>query len=134
MAAVATYYGLGKKVKKPELEAGRENIRDLVTMFRAHAIGSENDMHLNHVGFQRLCHELRLGSHDLSNRLFAGKFILQLLETHGDVLRQIDCLFDCSDGCRQHGRGGRARVLEGRALHARALDRPEGPRRVRVQP
>lgn len=70
--AAATYYGLGKKAKKLELEKGRENIRDLVAIFRTHAIGSENDMHLNHVGFQSLCHELRLGSHDLSNRLFAA--------------------------------------------------------------
>jgi Ca2+-binding EF-hand superfamily protein len=74
---MASVYGLGKGARrkkgvKSHAEQGRENIRDLVRIFRRHAIGSENDMHLNHVGFQSLCHDLLLGSHDISNRLFAA--------------------------------------------------------------
>lgn len=71
-------YGIGKnkakkkKGEKSHAEKGRENIRNLVTIFRQHAIGSENDMHLNHVGFRSLCQDLLLGSHDVSSRLFAA--------------------------------------------------------------
>jgi Ca2+-binding EF-hand superfamily protein len=70
-------YGLGKggrkkKGEKSHAEVGKENIRSLVTVFRRHAIGSEDDMHLNHVGFRSLCQDLWLGSHDISNRLFAA--------------------------------------------------------------
>ena len=70
-------YGLGKgprkkKGEKSHAEKGHENIRSLVTIFRRHAIGSESDMHLNHVGFRSLCQDLLLGSHDISGRLFAA--------------------------------------------------------------
>ena len=70
-------YGLGKgprkkKGEKSHAEKGQENIRSLVTIFRRHAIGSDSDMHLNHVGFRGMCQDLLLGSHDISSRLFAA--------------------------------------------------------------
>ena len=69
---MASLYGAVKKQKLAPDERGRAHIKDLVKIFRRHALGSEGDIHLNHVGFQELCFDLKLGSHDVSSRLFSA--------------------------------------------------------------
>ena len=53
-------------------EKGAHNLTALVSVFRKHATGPEDDMHLSHVSFRKLCMEMQLGSTSLSDRIFAA--------------------------------------------------------------